>query len=312
MAVTVAGVLMAPARGSVPSRVRRACIDIGSNTTRLLVADSLPAGGLSECHQERALTRLGACLDADGVIPATKCEEVVVVVAGQLARARELGAVELVCVATAGLRRAANGRALVARVAEACHGLEVRVLSEEEEARFTFIGAVSASSESAGHRVAVVDVGGGSTEVVSGTGPDAVEWWASVALGSSDAAALGLACDPPTAAQIDGARARLRERFERLAPPPVELALAVGGSAGTLHAIAGDRLDARALARALELVTAAGSVQVAADTGLEPARVAMLPAGLLILEAAATRLGMALTVSGAGLREGLLLALDTS
>ncbi len=71
--------------------MRRACIDIGSNTTRLLVADCVD-GGLLECRQERAFTQIGQSLDAGGAIPVAKLAEVAAAVRGQLAIARELGA----------------------------------------------------------------------------------------------------------------------------------------------------------------------------------------------------------------------------
>ena len=96
-------------RGSVCTPVRRACIDIGSNTTRLLVADGV-AGGLLEVHQERTFTQIGRGLHADGTIPPAKLAEVVEAVHRQLQIARALGVGEVRAVATAAIRRAGNGQ----------------------------------------------------------------------------------------------------------------------------------------------------------------------------------------------------------
>jgi exopolyphosphatase/guanosine-5'-triphosphate,3'-diphosphate pyrophosphatase len=109
--------------------VRRACIDIGSNTTRLLVA-ACDRGRLEEVHQVRSFTQLRRGVLEGGRISPEKIAEVVAVVSSQLMLARELGAAEVLGVATAAVRRAANGAELIAAVRDAC-GLDVVVLSEE-------------------------------------------------------------------------------------------------------------------------------------------------------------------------------------
>ena len=128
--------------------MRRACIDIGSNTTRLLVAEC-EADQLHEVHQDRAFTQIGRGIAGDGTIDASKIAEVVDVVAAQLEHARELGSREVLGVATAAIRRAANGAELVSAIESAC-GLRVRILSGEEEARLAFVGAAG----TLGHRPA--------------------------------------------------------------------------------------------------------------------------------------------------------------
>ena len=152
--------------------MRRACIDIGSNTTRLLVADC-DGATLIECRQERVFTLIGRSIDSSGAIPVEKLIEVVDAVVAQHASARELGAIDVRCVATAGIRRAANGDALVRLIDEACDGLELEILSGAEEARLAFIGAawgVGAGTEAG---LGVVDAGGGSSELVVGDAPAA-------------------------------------------------------------------------------------------------------------------------------------------
>src|SRR4051794_27818799 len=117
--------------------VRRACVDIGSNTTRLLVAD-VERGALTEVRAERAFTKLAPGQQlTDG-----KCRAVATLVAGQVGRAKADGAASIRVIGTAAIRGAPNGEQLCAAVAEAC-GIEVEVLSAEQEAQFAFLGATA-------------------------------------------------------------------------------------------------------------------------------------------------------------------------
>jgi exopolyphosphatase/guanosine-5'-triphosphate,3'-diphosphate pyrophosphatase len=290
--------------------MRRACIDIGSNTTRLLVADCV-ADTLVELHQERAFTQIGRSLDGENGIPEPKLQEVVRSVAGQLASARRLGAVEVRCVATAGVRRATNGPRLVSLIERACDGLSVAVLTGDEEGRFAFIGAAwgarQQGQEAFDGALGVVDVGGGSSELVVGSPPDRVQWCRSFAIGSSDLIRSELQHDPPSADDCERASARVHEAFAGIAPPPVARVVAVGGSAASLTRIVGPRLDQEALGVALEVLQRLPAARVAAQYELDVRRVRLLPAGILILMQVTTLFGTALTIGGAGLREGLLL-----
>jgi exopolyphosphatase/guanosine-5'-triphosphate,3'-diphosphate pyrophosphatase len=285
--------------------VRRACIDIGSNTTRLLVADC-DGERLVEVHQERAFTHVRRAMTPSEEIEAEKIDEVVAVVAGQLQRARELGAAEVLGVATAAVRQAANGAALVSAVRETC-GLEVAVLSAEEEARLAFTGAARTLGYAPAGPLGVVDVGGGSSELVVGTVPDRIDWYASFPLGSGQLTDECLCSDPPSAEEIARAGNRISEALEGVQPPPTACVVAVGGSATSLRRIAGPRLDADAFARVLTLLAAERASEVARRFELDADRVRLLSAGLLILQAAAERFGAPLEVGRGGLREGLLL-----
>ena len=284
--------------------MRRACIDIGSNTTRLLVADCTD-GGLLEIHQERAFTLIGHSLQ-DGAIPPGKVDEVVAVVCAQLARARELGAAEVSAVATAAIRTAANGRSLTDAIEKTC-GLEVDVLSGEEEARLAFVGAAGTLGHVPDGELGVVDVGGGSSELVVGEVPDKVSWSASFALGSAGLARSFMHSDPPAPDELRQARDRVRSELGRLAVPHPTEAVAVGGSATSLSQLAGALLDADGFTRALGVLTNATAAQTARRFGLAVERVRLLPAGLLILQAASESFGLALRVASGGLREGVLL-----
>jgi exopolyphosphatase/guanosine-5'-triphosphate,3'-diphosphate pyrophosphatase len=285
--------------------VRRACIDIGSNTTRLLVADC-ENGRLVEVHQERSFTHVRRGLTATQEISADKIAEVVAVVAAQLEAAREVGAADVRGVATAAVRQAANRDALLAAVRSAC-GLEIVVLSAEEEARLAFRGAARTLGYVPAGPLGVVDVGGGSCELVVGTPPDEVTWFASFELGSGQLADECLPSDPPTADELARARAVVSGILDGVEPPPAAHVVAVGGSATSLRRIAGPLLDAAVLARVLGVLTADRAAAVANRFELDADRVRLLPAGLLILEAAAERFGAALEVGQGGLREGLLL-----
>jgi exopolyphosphatase / guanosine-5'-triphosphate,3'-diphosphate pyrophosphatase len=285
--------------------VRRACIDIGSNTTRLLVADC-DGEQLVEVHQERAFTHVRRALTTSEEIEAGKIAEVVGVVAGQLRRARDLGAADVRGVATAAVRQAANREALISAVRESC-GLEVSVLSAEEEARLAFCGAARTLGYAPSGPLGVVDVGGGSSEIVVGTAPDRIDWYASVPVGSGQLTDECLPSDPPSAEEIDRARARVREMLDGLGPPPAACVVAVGGSATSLRRIAGPVLDAAAFTRVLRVLAGQRALEVAQRFELDADRVRLLAAGLLILQAASDCFGAPLEVARGGLREGLLL-----
>ncbi len=291
-----------------PVGVRAACIDIGSNTTRLLVADCVD-GALVEVYQERAFTRIGKGLAASGAIGADKIEEVVSVVLQQLAVAREHGAAEIRGVATAAIRTASNGVALVEAIA-AGTGLEVEIVSGEDEARLAFRGAAAMlEPETAArcHQLGVIDVGGGSSEVVVGAAPDRVGWWASVPIGSGALTDHCLHSDPPSPGEFESARHEVAAALAGLAPPCPEVAVAVGGSATSLGRLAGPVLDVGAFERALAVLAGEPAALVAERYLIDPQRARLLPAGLLILQGASRLLEATIQVGRGGIREGVLL-----
>lgn len=285
--------------------MRGACIDIGSNTTRLLVAERRD-DGLVAVVQERAFTRLGRDLERGGRITDAKIAEVAALVAGQARAAREHRAGTIAVVATAAIRRAANRDAFAAAIG-AASGLDVRVLSEEQEARLAFAGATSALEHPPDEVAAVVDVGGGSTEVAVGTRADGAIWCASVPLGSGALGDAHLRSDPPSAAELAAARDAARAALAGLDAPTAEVGIAVGGSATSLRRLVGPALGPEALAAAVALLCAAPAAEIALEHDLDPRRVRLLPAGILILDAASRALGLPLEVGCGGLREGVVL-----
>lgn len=284
-----------------------ACIDVGSNTTRLLVAE-IEDGGLRPVVARRAFTQIGASAAEGGAIPAWKVHEVAEVVAGYCRLARQRGCAEIVVVATAAVRDAPNRAALVHAV-EVRAAVPVRVLSCQEEARLAFAGATSTSSRDDEAELVVVDVGGGSTEVVCGKVTSGVSWSASFPIGSGLLTQRHLRCDPPTEAELRWVRRQVEAAFKGLAPPRAERALAVGGSATSLERLVGEALTPKSLGRAIHLLAAMPARAVADRFGLAPERVRLLPAGVLVLAELSRRLGLPLARGGGGLREGTLLDL---
>jgi exopolyphosphatase / guanosine-5'-triphosphate,3'-diphosphate pyrophosphatase len=286
--------------------MRCACVDIGSNTTRVLVAD-VDRAGVREVAGDKAFTRLGSVLRRTGELPEEALDTVARTVAAQVALARALGAERTRIVATAAIRAARNSGALVRAVADGC-GARVEVLDGDDEARLAFTGAVRMHAGALPERVAVVDVGGGSTEIAVG-GAGGVEWSASIPVGSSSLADAHLAGDPPTAQELAAVRADAELVLATASPPRTAAALAVGGSATSMARLVPGAVDDAAIARAVEIVAAEPRARVAAAYGLEPERVRLLPAGLHLLAAARERLGCPLTVGRGGLREGVCLEL---
>lgn len=285
--------------------MRLGCIDIGSNTTRLLVADC-DGSRLAWIHQERAFTSIGRELQKTGRIGTGKIAEVVLVVAGQLDAARAQGATAIRAVATAAIRSAENGAELVAAI-QAATGQPVEILSAEEEARLAFVGVAGTLEHHPVGELGVVDVGGGSSELVIGDVESGVRWWASVALGSGSLTYADLHADPPAEDQLRRARAEIAATLSRLDPPCPRAAIAVGGSATSLAVVAGPRLDPAGLGRALDLLTGAPAARIAARFGIDERRARLMPAGLLILQGVTELFGVELRVGRGGLREGVLL-----
>ena len=292
-------------RSAAAAHVTRcACIDIGSNTTRLLVAE--PDGArLREVVCERAFTLLGAPGSTPGELGDDKIAEVAAVVARQVRIADELGAASLRVVATAAVRGAADRDAMAAAIAAGC-GARLEILGAQEEARLAFQGATGMLARCPAGRLGVVDVGGGSTELVVGTREGGVTWSLSLPLGSSSLTHAERLSDPPTPAELAHVRAVLVERFSAAAAPQPAVAYAVGGSATSLQRLMGVSLDREVLARGLQALVTRPAAEVALRLGLHPERARLLPAGILLLDAASRALRAPLQFAGGGLREGVV------
>jgi len=283
-----------------------ACIDIGSNTTRLLAAE-VSANGLVELAARRSFTRLGAGQGPGGVISGEKVRENAEVVAEQLAAARDAGATKVCVVATAAIRRAPNRDELVNAV-QGLTGVPVRVLSGAEEAHLCFRGATR-DLPPGDESVAVVDVGGGSVEVAVGSPGGEVVWWESLPTGSSLLTEAHVRSEPPDEADLEALRRAAANAVEDLAPPPVQDAMAVGGTATSLRLLVGGELGNADLERGVGLLARTPAGEVTRQLGLDPERARLLPAGMILLQVVGKRLGRPLRLAHGGLREGAVLEL---
>jgi len=283
------------------------CIDIGSNTTRLLVADARN-GRLRELVSQRAFTRIGASLVDGTTIPDEKIAETAEVVRTQAVVAREVGAEEVVAVATAAIRNAANRKDLVATVEDA-GGMSLKVLTDEEEARLAFVGATRTLLKPAEGTIAVIDVGGGSSELAIGEPDGRMAWSASFRIGSGFLADSYLRSDPPAIDELEKLRRHVAGTVEGLEPPPADSAVAVGGTATSLRRLVGAELSHETLERGIRVLSLTPIDEVARRFELDTERVRLLPAGILILEAMSDVLRLPLRIARGGLREGVVLEL---
>jgi exopolyphosphatase/guanosine-5'-triphosphate,3'-diphosphate pyrophosphatase len=284
-----------------------AAVDIGSNTTRVLVAEPVE-GQLRKVMEQRAYTRIGKASQHDGAIDGEKVAEVAEVVATQVRLAEELGADAIRIVATAAIREATNRKEAVAEIARAA-GAQVDVLSEHEEGRLAFLGATKTLGHPVEGEVAVVDVGGGSSEVVLGTASEGVRWVRSFKIGSGQLADDFLSSDPPSPSELRGVRERIAEFFDGVELEHPGQAVAVGGSATSLRTLVGAVLEYETLERAIRVLTGDPIADVAKRFELDPRRVRILPTGVLLLEKLSDLLGRPLQIGKGGLREGVILDL---
>jgi exopolyphosphatase/guanosine-5'-triphosphate,3'-diphosphate pyrophosphatase len=285
---------------------RVAVVDVGSNSVRLLVSDVVN-GQPTFVHTDKVMARIGQSLGREGRIDDRKIGEVAGIVSRFVTDARRLGAREVRAIATSATREAVNGHELAEHVRDAS-GVTLEVIDEDEEARLAFVGTLASLDEPQAGEIGVVDVGGGSTEIVVGTTADGVAWSRSFRLGSGRLSDRFIDHDPPLASELD----RIREAIDAVLPaasdvPAPEYGLAVAGSATNLRRMVGPLLDAETLGRALRLLTGGPSEQIARQFQLEPARARLLPAGALIFEASMQRLGTPLWVGRGGIRQGVVL-----
>jgi exopolyphosphatase / guanosine-5'-triphosphate,3'-diphosphate pyrophosphatase len=282
-----------------------AAIDIGSNTTRVLVAEPVD-GQLKKVMEQRAYTRINKAIRDSGAIPDEKAGEVAEVVATQVRLARELGAETIRAVATAAVREASNGAAVAEQIGKGA-GVPVEILSEQEEGRLSFIGATKTLGHPVDGPVGVVDVGGGSTEVILGTVAGGVQEVRSWPVGSGVLADELISSDPPSAAEIRKVRDRIDDIFAGVEIEQPAQAVAVGGSATSLRRLVGAVLEYETLERGVRVLCGDPAAEVARRFELDPERVRILATGVLLLEKLSELLGQPLQIGKGGLREGVIL-----
>jgi len=213
---------------------RVAVIDVGTNSARLLVAD-VAGSEVAPVARRSTVTRLGRGVDLSGRLSAEAIEDACRAIGDYIATIGELEVESVEAIATSAVRDSENGSAFVAELRER-FALSARVLDGEEEARLTYLGASSERTPT--EPTLVVDIGGGSTELVVGTGEE-IAFHASLQAGVVRHTERHIASDPPTAIELEALAADVRGLIEASGGGSVEAeaGIAVAGTPTSLAAI---------------------------------------------------------------------------
>jgi exopolyphosphatase / guanosine-5'-triphosphate,3'-diphosphate pyrophosphatase len=276
------------------SALRVAVIDIGTNSTRLLIAD-VEGGQVREVERRTTVTNMGRGVDHTNLICPDAIEEVCSVVADYKARYEELTVDRVMAIATSAVRDAVNGEAFIAELRER-FDLDTRLLTGEEEAHLTYLGATA--HRSGDEPTLVFDIGGGSTELVVGSG-NAVAFHASLQAGTIRQSERHLTSDPPNPSQLEDLAADIRNLIERaIAAEPHSTpirAIAVAGTPTSLAAIDqeleaydrdrvhGHRLPLGRIQRMLSRLSTLSLAERLRVPGMHPGRAPTIVTGTVIL-----------------------------
>jgi exopolyphosphatase/guanosine-5'-triphosphate,3'-diphosphate pyrophosphatase len=275
---------------------RVAVVDIGTNSTRLLVAE-VDGGALNELQRESIVTRLGEGVDATGRLGEAPRERVFAALEEFTAAIDRHGVDHRTAVMTSAVRDAANGAAFAAVVRDR-YGLEGHTLSGDEEARLTFLGATAARDRDDPTVLLVIDIGGGSTELVVGAG-GGVEFHTSTQAGVVRHTERHVRSDPPVREELEALAADVKGVIEAAAPVAVReragAAVAVAGTATSCAAIdlaldpydpaavEGHELSRERLEEMLAALAAIPLPERRRVKGLHPDRAPTIVAGVIIL-----------------------------
>jgi exopolyphosphatase / guanosine-5'-triphosphate,3'-diphosphate pyrophosphatase len=277
--------------------MRVAVVDIGTNSTRLLIADVDADGSIVELDRRTQVTRLGEGVDQAGTLAEAAIGRVLVTLDDYAQAIAGLAVDASVAVLTSAARDATNGAALVATVRER-YGLEAGVITGDEEAQLTFLGAMSDRDSTDRTPTLVIDVGGGSTELIVGSGRE-VGFHVSLQAGVVRQSERHLRDDPPSRAHLRKLARDVRSLIERDVPPAVRHqpthAIAVAGTATSLAAIDqalepydssrvhGYWLDLTTVRLLLARLAAIPLEERRRTRGLHPDRAPTIVAGIVIL-----------------------------
>jgi exopolyphosphatase/guanosine-5'-triphosphate,3'-diphosphate pyrophosphatase len=288
-----------------------AAIDVGSNSVHLLLTEV--EGEV--LRDESVLLGLGAMVDMEGRIPDEGAAATIEAISEYVDAAVDEGAESIVLVATEPLRRASN-RSRFCEAVEETLGRPLHVLSHDEEALLTVLGVLN--GEPAAEPTLVLDIGGGSSEVVL-LEPGADPVIGVVPVGSARLTAQHVEDDPPTDQEVLELRAEAHHLFSSLPTGHPRRGIVVGGSGANLIKLTSDEgdedtpdvglIDAARTARAIEIVKAAPSAEIVEAYGLRERRVLQMAAGASLIEAALDCYNLdQFEASDASLREGALSA----
>ena len=281
-----------------------AVVDLGSNSTRLLVA-LVEDGRVRELERRSEITRLGQGVDRSGALSDEAMERVFAVLAEYRREIDQHGADRVVAVATSAVRDSSNGDRFRSELSSR-FGIDARVLTGDQEARMTFHGATA--GRHGAERTLVIDIGGGSTEFVIGSPGTDPEFHVSTQAGSVRQSERHLHDDPPTPEQLAALRGEMREIIAGAVPEPlragVERGIAVAGTATQLAAVAqglesydparvdGYTLSAEECERLLALLASRPLAERRQIKGLHPDRAPTIVAGTAILLEALAGFGL--------------------
>ncbi len=273
-----------------------AVIDMGTNSTRLLVADVATPARPVELERRSTVTRLGRGVDTSGQLAPEAIDDVCETVGGYLEIARSLDAEPTVALATSAVRDADNGPAFIAELRER-FAIEARVIDGDTEARLTYAGAVAGRPVSG--PTFVFDIGGGSTELIVGEGPDRIVFHESLQIGVVRHSERFLTQDPPDSVELEAlARSVTSELVNargRYGGPTPERTIAVAGTPTSMAAIdlaldpyeaegvEGHRLKLPFLQQQLGKLASLPAAERRHVRGLHPDRAPTIVAGLVIL-----------------------------
>jgi exopolyphosphatase / guanosine-5'-triphosphate,3'-diphosphate pyrophosphatase len=300
--------------------MRVAVVDLGTNSTRLLVAD-VEDGSVREVERRLAITRLGESVDSRRKLLPTAIARVRNVLGDYRREIEALGAERTLTLATSAVRDADNGEAFLGEI-EWSYGFSTQLLSGEEEARMMFRGVASGLNGRNVDGTLLVDVGGGSTELVL-AGAGGVEFHTSLDLGCVRLTERFLAGDPPTAEELAECRAAVRALLEERVPESVHATAGIGvaGTVTTLAAldlglaeedpelIHGHRLQAAWVEEELARLAALPEAELAETPGIHPSRAPVIVAGVVVVAEVLRHFGLAeLEVSERDIMHGGALA----
>ena len=273
-----------------------AVVDIGSNSVRLLIARRTQDGRIEELVRETNVTRLGQGVDTAGRLADDAIARTYAVLDRYALQIAEHECDDRIAVLTSAVRDSENGEAFADAVRRD-YGLEPHILKGAEEARLTYLGATSERDPDDATPTLVVDIGGGSTELIVGVGAE-VRFRVSTQAGVVRQTERHLPDDPPTRAQMETLSADVREILAEHVPAEIRTAvehgIAVAGTATSLAAIAqhldpydparvhGYRITTRECARILDELASMPLAQRREVPGLHPDRAPTIIAGVLI------------------------------
>jgi exopolyphosphatase / guanosine-5'-triphosphate,3'-diphosphate pyrophosphatase len=289
------------------SPMRVSVVDIGTNSTRLLIAEIDGEGAVTELDRRSIVTRLGQGLETAGALADEPIARVFAALEQYRSAIDEHDAGETnVAVLTSAVRDARNGEEFTTQVRER-FGLDARTIPGEEEARLSFLGATSEREGDGDDAVVVIDIGGGSTEFIVGHGRE-VDFFKSTQVGVVRHTERHVTSDPPERSELEALAADAQATFERELPEEVRRAprhaVAVAGTATSVAAIDldldpydpdkvhGHRVTLRDLDAQLERLAAMTNAARRKVHGLHPDRAPTIVAGVVVLREALRAFGL--------------------